>query len=160
MILRIWHLSTQHPVAPWLNSDLSLGEPLSSPIEPSLRYLPVRFTVSSNCDAAVNHNQGCGTRFAKANSYGAGFNSAGGGWFAMERSREDGVKVWFWSRHEDDVPRNIRDADTFIDPSSLGMPSAAFPKDTCDYDSHFNAHKMIFDMTLCVSASSILIDSG
>ncbi|KAG5221354.1 glycoside hydrolase family protein [Salix suchowensis] len=108
-----------------------------------------RFTVSTNCDAAVNWNQGCGTRFAKANSYGAGFNSAGGGWFAMERSREDGVKVWFWSRLEDDVPRNIRDADALIDPSSFGMPSATFPKDSCDYDTHFNAHKMIFDTTLC-----------
>ncbi|KAF9501967.1 2 beta-glucans in both donor and acceptor sites of Gh16 Laminarinase 16a [Pleurotus eryngii] len=107
------------------------------------------FTVSTNCDAAVNWNQGCGTRFAKANSYGAGFNSAGGGWFAMERSREDGVKVWFWSRLEDDVPRNIRDADALIDPSSFGMPSATFPKDSCDYDTHFNAHKMIFDTTLC-----------
>ncbi|KAF4599551.1 hypothetical protein EYR40_006645 [Pleurotus pulmonarius] len=107
------------------------------------------FTVSTNCDAAVNYNQGCGTRFIKPNSYGSGFNSAGGGWFAMERSREDGVKVWFWSKHEDNVPRNIRDADTFIDPSSFGMPSASFPKDTCDYDTHFNAHRMIFDMTLC-----------
>jgi len=33
-------------------------------------------------------------------------------------------------------------------------PAANFPmrKGYCDYDQHFDAHKMVFDLTFCVSA--------
>ena len=121
-------------------------------------------TVSTNCDANANFNQGCGTKFADGFSYGSLFNSIGGGWFVMARTRDEGVRVWFWRRNDPTVPPAIAQCglDNFVfgaspvlspDPS-WGVPAAAFPVgDFCDYDSHFDAHIMVFDLTFCVSAA-------
>ncbi|KAL0956281.1 hypothetical protein HGRIS_002439 [Hohenbuehelia grisea] len=110
------------------------------------------YTVSTNCDAAVNYNQGCGTRIPKSNSYGSGFNVNGGGWFVMHKSRDMGVRVWFWSRSDPSVPSAITSGSpvlTYGDMDSWGTPDANFPPDTCQYDTHFNAHQMVFDLTFC-----------
>ena len=120
-----------------------------------------RFTISTDCDARNNFNQGCGVQFAKPSSYGNAFNAQGGGWFVMVRTRQDGVRIWFWSRNDPNVPPEIRDMpqrgllggppDISPDPS-WGNPEASFPlSDNCDYDSHFDAHSMVFDLTFCVS---------
>ncbi|KAF9051066.1 hypothetical protein BDZ89DRAFT_1107789 [Hymenopellis radicata] len=106
--------------------------------------------VSSNCDSAVNYNQGCGVAFKESNSYGSGFNANGGGWYAMSKTLASGVKVWFWPRDCSDVPDEVRDfgCDT-IDIDKWGQPDASFPPETCDQPSHFNEHNIIFDLTIC-----------
>ena len=48
-----------------------------------------------------------------ANSFGAAFNGAGGGWYAMERTNAF-VKVWFWSRGAGNVPSEVRNGATTI----------------------------------------------
>ncbi|OCH84667.1 hypothetical protein OBBRIDRAFT_741233 [Obba rivulosa] len=109
-------------------------------------------TASTNCDSSVNYNQGCGVSFQTAASYGAPFNTMGGGFYVMSRSQSDGIQIWFWSRNDPHVPHVVRNESTpMIAPaSSWGIPDATFPiGDTCDYESHFDAHQMIFDLTFC-----------
>lgn len=120
--------------------------------------MTIRFSTSTNCDSSVNYNQGCGASFAKPASYGNPFNAQGGGWFVMARTPEDGIRIWFWSRNDPNVPPEICDSDSQDGPSDLtpspswGRPEASFPLgDNCDYDSHFDAHSMVFDLTFCVS---------
>jgi hypothetical protein len=122
----------------------------------------VRATATTNCDAAVNYNAGCGVTFNDTStSYGAGFNQAGGGFFVMYRA-SDSVKIWFFSREDEDIPDVIRNGPQCDEPvypdATWGAPDANFPfyPQYCDYDTHFNAHEMVFDLTFCVSVLSYL----
>ncbi|EIW63420.1 uncharacterized protein TRAVEDRAFT_161729 [Trametes versicolor FP-101664 SS1] len=129
---------------------------------PGCTMLPPRAmtgtATSTNCDAAVNFNQGCGSSFAKPASYGSDFNSAGGGYYVLARSKTDGVRVYFWSRYDPAVPPEIRSgpAAGLLGTQSMyptaywGEPEATFALgDNCDYDSHFDAHSFVFDLTFC-----------
>ena len=79
----------------------------------------------------------------------------------MARTREEGVRVWFWQRDDPAVPQEVQNSTpaffiagpTTIFPNpSWGPPDAAFPVgDGCDYDSHFDPHMIVFDLTFCVS---------
>ncbi|THH33258.1 hypothetical protein EUX98_g900 [Antrodiella citrinella] len=111
---------------------------------------------SLECNANVNYNQGCGVSFAKPASYGSPFNAEGGGFYVIARTKQEGVRIWFWSRNEATIPDEVRnppDESQAIEPQdSWGIPEAVFPLDnnsTCDYDSHFNAHQLVFDLTFC-----------
>ena len=81
----------------------------------------------------------------------------GGGYFAMVRSRRLGIKIYFWSRDSPAVPQEILKSGSgggFLYPdASWGVPAADFPMypDLCNYDAHFNAHQIVFDLTFCVS---------
>ncbi|KAK7057245.1 putative glycosidase C21B10.07 [Favolaschia claudopus] len=107
-------------------------------------------TVSTQCDTRFNYNQGCGVSFTKPNSYGQPFNANGGGWYAMSRG-ERGIFIWFWSRYDSSVPLEVSQGLSTVnpDPDLWGKPDAAFPTDSCDYQSHFDAHNIVFDLTFC-----------
>jgi hypothetical protein len=100
-----------------------------------------------------NSNIGCGTRFPSTTSYGADFNNIGGGWYVMRKARDLGVSVWFWGRDDPFVPLEITDGCQDLVTEQWRRPDADFPMDpdNCDYDQHFNAHQIIFDLTFCVS---------
>ncbi|KAF7980782.1 hypothetical protein HWV62_36845 [Athelia sp. TMB] len=119
-------------------------------------------TVSPNCDASLNNNQGCGTQLTSPNSFGSSFNAAGGGWYVMQKSVSAGINVWFWSRDDASVPAAVRKGGDWVAPDATwGCPGAAFGNVTCDYESHFNAHSIIFDLTLCGDfAGSVFPTSG
>ena len=70
-------------------------------------------STGNNCDSGATNNAGCGVRAPGANSFGAAFNGAGGGWYAMERTNAF-VKVWFWSRGAGNVPGEVRNGATTI----------------------------------------------
>ncbi|GJE94439.1 glycoside hydrolase family 16 protein [Phanerochaete sordida] len=117
-------------------------------------------TESTNCDAAANFNQGCGTRSTDGFSYGALFNGAGGGYYVMARTPDTGIRVWFWRRDDPTVPPAVAqkgllnsvlgDTPVITPDPSWGPPHAFFPfGDFCDYSSHFDAHIMVFDLTFC-----------
>ncbi|RPD78818.1 hypothetical protein L226DRAFT_521027 [Lentinus tigrinus ALCF2SS1-7] len=134
------------------------------PAGPPNRFMSGNVT-SSNCDANVNFNQGCGVQFSTPASYGSDFNAAGGGYFVLVRSRTSnpGVSIWFWSRNDDRVPLEVRSpppnpptAAGLVAPAAMyptawwGEPDAVFPLcDNCDYASHFDAHNFVFDLTFC-----------
>ncbi|KAJ7188334.1 glycoside hydrolase family 16 protein [Mycena filopes] len=107
-------------------------------------------TVSTQCDASFNYNQGCGVSFVQPNSYGPGFNAHGGGWYAMHRA-SCGISVWFWSRDNSTVPIEVSQGLATVnpDPSLWGVPDAFFPTSACDYMSHFDSHQIVFDLTFC-----------
>ncbi|KAJ3784434.1 glycoside hydrolase family 16 protein [Lentinula aff. detonsa] len=106
--------------------------------------------ISTNCDAAVNYNQGCGVASTTPNSYGSGFNNNGGGWIATWRS-PNAISHWFWPRNAPNVPDEIRQGDCgVVTPGdNWGTPDATFVWSQCDYSSHFDPHQIIFDLTLC-----------
>ncbi|EMD37716.1 glycoside hydrolase family 16 protein [Gelatoporia subvermispora B] len=163
-----WTLSEQGPWPQGGEIDIVEGVNLNTVNLASLHTTPgcstaqERFqtgtTVSTNCDASVNFNQGCGVNFQKPASYGAPFNTMGGGYFVMSRDATNGIQIWYWPRNDKNVPEEVRNPDTpgltsapIIAPDpSWGPPEATFPtSDTCDYNSHFDAHQMIFDLTFC-----------
>jgi len=107
-------------------------------------------TASTNCDTSFNYNQGCGTQVTVQDSYGKGLNSVGGGYYALARSKEYGIKVWFWPRNARRIPADVRHDGLAVDPEFWGTPTAYFPTgENCEYEAHFDAHMIIFDTTFC-----------
>ncbi|KAI0779399.1 concanavalin A-like lectin/glucanase domain-containing protein [Fomes fomentarius] len=123
---------------------------------------------SLNCDTNVNYNQGCGVSMAKPASYGSEFNRADGGYFVVVRTRygADGpnVRVWFWTRFDPALPPEIKTPGFGLGPDltsdggrpsiyptpAWGLPEAEFPlSDQCEYDTHFDPHGLVFDLTFC-----------
>ncbi|KAK0457727.1 glycoside hydrolase family 16 protein [Desarmillaria tabescens] len=122
------------------------------------------YTVSSDCNAAVNSNQGCGTSFTQPFSYGTGFNQIGGGYFAMSKDDINGVRVWFWPRNSSSIPAEVIQPSNFVQirTDNWGSPDASFPVDRCGYDAHFlGEHITVFDITFCGDwAGSAFATSG
>ncbi|KDN39989.1 hypothetical protein RSAG8_08438, partial [Rhizoctonia solani AG-8 WAC10335] len=103
---------------------------------------------SEECDSKKNQNSGCGVNFGE-NSYGQGFNTGEGGWYAMRRT-QDGISVWFWARNNYSVPKDARHGKRSVQPENWGLPVADFPSNNYDMrSSHFGAYMIIFDLTLC-----------
>ncbi|RDX45720.1 laminarinase [Lentinus brumalis] len=105
-------------------------------------------SVGNNCDVAATGNSGCGVQATSANSYGPGFNSAGGGFYAMERTNSF-IKVWFWSRTAGNIPSDVLNGAASVNTDNWGTPFAFFPSTSCDIDSHFGPHNIIINLTLC-----------
>ncbi|KAF7325175.1 GH16 domain-containing protein [Mycena kentingensis (nom. inval.)] len=95
---------------------------------------------------------GCTVAETKANSYGPGFNNAGGGAFALQFDVA-GVFMWFWSRA--DIPQSIlessADQSTGMSLTDWGPPSAAYPAGPggCNITQFFPAQQLVLDITLC-----------
>lgn len=102
--------------------------------------------VSTNCDAAVDSDQGCGQELKSPSSYGHGFNQNGGGIYAMERTSTH-IAIWFFPR--DGTPLDIIAGLPVPNILTWGKPSAFFPLgENCD-KTHFNNHKIVIDTSLC-----------
>lgn len=97
----------------------------------------------ANCNAG-NGNDGCGQSTEPDNAYGAGFNSNGGGVYAMEWT-SDYISMYFFPRGS--IPSDITAGSPT--PSSWGSPLTKFVGASCDIDSHFKNHNMVFDTTFC-----------
>lgn len=77
----------------------------------------------------------------------------------MSKTRDSGIKIWFWRRGDHTVPPEISHGPTWrgdvlidLPNPSWGDPAAYFPLDPtlCNYNQYFNAHVMVFDLTFCV----------
>ncbi|KAI0920654.1 hypothetical protein AcW1_002332 [Taiwanofungus camphoratus] len=97
---------------------------------------------NANCSVSA----GCTYEETQSNSYGTGFNSAGGGVWATLFDTT-GIYIWFWSRAN--VPSSISSANSSVDPSSFGTPSAAFPSSSCNISEFFTPQQLVLDITLC-----------
>jgi hypothetical protein len=74
----------------------------------------------------------------------------------MSRSRKSGIRVWFAPRTEcNALERRLegQGESLSLDFLDLFPPAANFPmkEGYCNYDKHFDAHKMVFDLNFCVS---------
>ena len=110
-----------------------------------------RETASTNCDTNVDFNLGCGTQVVAPDSYGKDLNEIGGGYYALARSKEYGIKVWFWPRGSFSIPDDVKEDCGTVKPDWWGTPTAYFPTgDNCNYEDHFDPHMIVFDLTFCV----------
>lgn len=76
--------------------------------------------------------------------------------YALARSKEYGMKVWFWSRSMY-IPPDVLSGGETVNPDWWGPPTAYFPTgDNCGYEEHFDAHMLVFDLTFCVRRISPL----
>ncbi|EDR02394.1 glycoside hydrolase family 16 protein [Laccaria bicolor S238N-H82] len=101
-----------------------------------------------DCQTGANSNAGCGVKLSTTLSYGPAFNKVGGGWYVIERSPTY-MKVWFWSRRDTSVPAEVANGGQYVNPDTWGTPAAYFPNTSCDFPSHFDAHSIIINLTLC-----------
>ncbi|TBU46576.1 concanavalin A-like lectin/glucanase domain-containing protein [Dichomitus squalens] len=110
----------------------------------------------TNCAAAETGNAGCGMTATQSNTYGVGFNSNGGGVYAMQWV-DSGISVWFFPRNN--IPSDISAGSPTG--NSWGTPMAFWPATDCEPSKFFNAHSAIFDTTLCGDwAGNVWNDAG
>lgn len=108
-------------------------------------------TVLKTQCASEESSDGCGvndTTHADL-SFGAGFNSNGGGVYAMDW-RSNGIRVWFFERNS--IPADLTalsEDSTTPTMDDWGIPVAEFSDASCNIDSHFSNHQIIFDTTFC-----------
>jgi hypothetical protein len=88
-------------------------------------------------------NAGCAIDNGNSESYGSGFNNAGGGVYATEWTGS-AINVWHFPSYS--VPSDISSGNPV--PSNWGTPAARFAG-SCDIDSHFNNLQIVFDITFC-----------
>jgi len=98
----------------------------------------------TNCAAPETNNQGCGVRILDDTSFGPGFNSNGGGVYAMNWN-SDGIAIHFFSRNN--IPDDIESGKP--NPDGWGLPAAMWPATSCNPFTFFKDHVAIFDTTLC-----------
>lgn len=98
----------------------------------------------TNCAALETNNEGCGFLASQSNSFGAAFNSNGGGVHAMQWD-DDGISVYFFPRNA--IPSDISGGNPV--PESWGLPMAKWPASTCNPSQFFQDQAVVFDTTLC-----------
>ncbi|KAG7445068.1 glycoside hydrolase family 16 protein [Guyanagaster necrorhizus] len=111
---------------------------------PSSSRAQTGISLVNDCNANDNGNSGCGVQIQNANSYGSGFNNNGGGWYALEWTGSF-IKIWFWGRHDSNVPSEVSNGSGFVNTDSWGTPAAYFPGNSCPIASHFSAQNIIID---------------
>lgn len=109
-----------------------------------------------SCDSYYDNNVGCSVVSAQSDSYGSGFNNAGGGAYVMQHT-EDGVKIWIFSKAR--LPSDI--GSDHPNPDHWPIPDAAFPFSTECPPSRFGPQQIVFDLTFCgVWAGAVYPSSG
>ncbi|KAI9328599.1 concanavalin A-like lectin/glucanase domain-containing protein [Zopfochytrium polystomum] len=102
-------------------------------------------TLTTSCVSPGSDNSGCGVRANTGNTYGAGFNSVGGGVYATEWTTS-AIKVWFFQRGS--VPSDIASGGN-VTPANWGTPMAHFPLGGSCAASHFSNMQIVLDLTFC-----------
>lgn len=106
--------------------------------------------VTSHCnvnDPSQARNEGCRIMAHETAtfSYGANFNSNGGGVYATEWTPE-AISIWFFPRNA--IPEDVHSSTP--DPFEWGQPMARFAGD-CNIDQHFKDLHIVFDTSFCGS---------
>lgn len=99
---------------------------------------------TDDCGANSGYT-GCTQSTSATNNYGDGFNSNGGGVYAVEWTSEH-IAIWFFPR--DSIPDSVNSDSP--DVASWGQPTARFVGGQgCDIDSYFQQNNLVFDTTFC-----------
>ena len=98
-----------------------------------------------NCASYQTGNSGCGMQdYTSDNNFGAAFNKAGGGVYAMKWD-DSGISVYFFSR--DQIPDDITNGAPL--PDTWNKPVANYPAATCNPWQFFKDNFAIINTTLC-----------
>ncbi|GAB7350517.1 hypothetical protein MBLNU459_g1109t1 [Dothideomycetes sp. NU459] len=101
--------------------------------------------LTTDCSLATGGATGCQSGMYEGdNNYGTPFNSNGGGVYAMQWTSAF-IKVWFFPRNN--IPASITAGAPNV--NAFGTPNVNMDGGSCDIDSHFVNHRLIFDTTFC-----------
>ncbi|EJD51964.1 hypothetical protein AURDEDRAFT_181533 [Auricularia subglabra TFB-10046 SS5] len=103
---------------------------------------------TNDCNAFAGGNVGCGVRTDSNRSFGPNLNKNGGGWFAAERTSKY-IKVWFWSRKDKGVPKEVKNGVGAINPDKWGKPTALFVSNSCPISKKFGPNNIVINLTFC-----------
>ncbi|KAF2788023.1 glycoside hydrolase family 16 protein [Melanomma pulvis-pyrius CBS 109.77] len=118
---------------------------------------------TADCDVAAanqDKNQGCSIRAppgaASLPTYGDGFNSAGGGVYAMEWTRTS-ISVWVFPRNTAAFRQHFSASSSSFsehnasapDPRAWGTPLARFSGRGCDLEARFRDLRVVFNTAFC-----------
>ena len=109
-------------------------------------------------DTNCNYNDpfpnytGCKVVDSRSQSFGAGFNSNGGGTYATDWT-SDYIKIWFWAHGTE--PSDV--FGSHPDPSQWGTPFAYIANSNCNIDQNFNDNRIIFDTTFCGKLKRVFV---
>ncbi|KAI6317249.1 hypothetical protein MCOR34_004057, partial [Pyricularia oryzae] len=98
----------------------------------------------ADCYSGGEDNTGCNVRGDVNDTFGSGFNKAGGGLLAVEL-RDEGIRTWQFPRSK--VPADVEVGTP--DPSGWGPAMADFPSTECDIGNHFRNQSIILNISLC-----------
>jgi hypothetical protein len=102
--------------------------------------------INSNCDTKLNDNSGCSNKATNVNSYGTGFNKAGGGIYATQWTK-DFIKIWHFARTSA-FPADITSGKP--NPAKWGTPLAYWKASSkCNIDSHFKSMNLVLNINFC-----------
>lgn len=99
--------------------------------------------VSTDCFNRTDFDQGCLTS-VPGPSYGAPFAQAGGGVYALQWN-DTGMFMWFFPRGS--IPSDVPTASP--NPAGWGLPTAAYPTSSCDFNTFFTPQSLILETTIC-----------
>ncbi|KAF4308567.1 Glycoside hydrolase family 16 [Botryosphaeria dothidea] len=108
---------------------------------------------NTNCNAN-NAYDGCGVSSNTANSYGTGFNNAGGGVYATFWN-QGSIQVWYFPRNA--IPSDISSGGR-PNPANWGQPMAHFAG--CAFDNFIKNNNLVFDVTFCGQWAGNVWSSG
>ncbi|KAJ3111779.1 hypothetical protein HK100_002560 [Physocladia obscura] len=110
-----------------------------------------------DCNSAngANGNEGCGVANTQANSYGAGFNSNGGGVYATEWTNS-AINIWFFPRNA--IPSDITAGAP--NPAGWGTPSANWPLGSLCSPTFFSNMQIVLDTTFCGDWAGAVYGTG
>ncbi|CAK7202103.1 hypothetical protein SEUCBS139899_004823 [Sporothrix eucalyptigena] len=111
----------------------------------SVKRLMTGTAEQGDCHNTTNDNTGCGVD-GSASTYGATYNSDGGGTVAVEW-RDAGIRMWQFA--EGSIPADITAGNP--DPSTWGTALADFPDTKCNIGTHFTNASIIVNIDLCGS---------
>lgn len=99
--------------------------------------------IQTDCFNQTNFNQGCIVD-VPGPSYGQPFAESGGGVYALNWN-DTGMYVWFFPRGS--IPADLP-TDT-PNPDGWGLPTAAYPATSCDFNTFFRPQTLIIHTTIC-----------
>ncbi|GAA5983232.1 hypothetical protein JCM11641_006858 [Rhodosporidiobolus odoratus] len=99
--------------------------------------------LTTDCNANINSNTGCGVQDPSQSSFGSAFNAKGGGVFALKWD-EDGVAMYFFQR--DSIPSDLSSGSP--NPSSWGLPRAKWDAASCNPQQYFADQTIVINLTI------------
>ncbi|KAI6353992.1 hypothetical protein MCOR25_008813 [Pyricularia grisea] len=109
-----------------------------------VRRIMTGAAAKADCYSGGEDNTGCNVRGDGNDTFGSGFNKAGGGLLAVEL-RDEGIRTWQFTRAK--VPADVEVGTP--DPSGWGPAMADFPSTECNIGEHFRNQSIILNISLC-----------
>lgn len=101
--------------------------------------------LKNQCNVYSTSAQGCGVRSKSKSSYGAPFNSKGGGVYALQWD-SNGIKTYHWSRKS--IPADVK-AGKPKPSAKWGKPENFVHYSKCSPYKHFNQLRIVINTNLC-----------